>query len=159
MPALDEVLFKRVSRECQACSAGWRNDSYKRTSWCSLAIPKLSSLCTETWVIAVSSWRAQGHRAGFPKTKAFSLKCMGHKGCMSGLCFLDYSINSDNVRNLPTTGLFFILSDKNNKSLVDLPTVFAPVAGTLFPGCWVFRRCSAAPPSVRWPALSRVLRM
>lgn len=38
-----------------------------------------SSRAAQHWVVVVSSWRAQGHIAGFPKTKAFSLKCMATK--------------------------------------------------------------------------------
>lgn len=138
----------------------WRDDEYKRTDWWPLAVPKLSSICTRNVGDRSVQLGSAGTHIKYPENQCFLSEMQGHKGCVSGIwCFLAYSNNNDNVRNLPTTGSFCILNDKNSKSLVHLLMIFAPVAWILFLGCCVFHQCSSAPPSVRWPALSRVLWM
>jgi len=67
-----------------------------------LAISKQSGIYTETSVTVVSTWRAQGYTAGFPKTKACSLKCMATKDAFlkSDVSWLN-QIAMVMVRNLP----------------------------------------------------------
>lgn len=82
-----------------------------------------SGTCMKTLVILVSSWRAQGHAAGFLKIKALFLKYMATKDAFLGsdVSWLIQIImmvlgNFYNYRPL----LFFMLNAKNNKSFINL---------------------------------------